>query len=34
MVVKERAAGSVKSSTGVTVWRETLVRWQAWQTRA
>jgi hypothetical protein len=26
----KRAAGSVKSPTGVTVWRETLERWQAW----
>jgi hypothetical protein len=31
---KKRAAGSVKSPTGVTVWRETLERWQAWQARA
>jgi hypothetical protein len=29
-----RAAGSVKSLTGVTVWRESLERWQAWQARA
>jgi hypothetical protein len=31
---RKRAAGSVKSPTEVTVWRETLERWQAWQTRA
>jgi hypothetical protein len=33
MCVK-RAAGSVKSPTGVTVWWETLERWQDWQARA
>jgi hypothetical protein len=30
----KRAAGSVKSPTGVTVWREILERLQAWQARA
>jgi hypothetical protein len=30
----KRAAGSVKSPTGVTVWRETSELWQAWLSRA
>jgi hypothetical protein len=31
---RKRAAGRVKSLTGVTVRRETVERWQAWQAHA
>jgi hypothetical protein len=34
MDVKETGCWQLKSPTGVTVWRETLERWQAWKTRA